>query len=124
MIVCRKCRVELEDDMLYCPLCGTAVTSNGSPQLSDLAQQQLFPYRQQMNQPQKKFVWEIVSIILFSGIIATLLIDFITSEAITWSEYPVAVSLVIFSYVSLFAFWCPRAMIQMGAGFTLSSSFF
>jgi hypothetical protein len=68
-----------------------------------------------------KFTWEIVSLILLSAIIATFIINFIINKSITWSEYPVAISLIIFSYISLFAFWRQRTTIQMMVGFGLSS---
>jgi hypothetical protein len=124
-IICKNCGVELEEDMLNCPLCGEPVTANGKVAIPAPGQQQAqaFPYTRKMNRPQKKFTWEIVSLILFSGIIATFIIDFILNKRITWSEYPVAVSLTIFSYISLFAFWQQRTLVQMAGGFILSSIF-
>lgn len=123
MIICKNCGVELEDEMLHCPLCGDPVAGTGKVQLPAPGHQQLFPSSYKMSQPQKKFTWEIVSIILLSGIIATLIIDFIINKRITWSEYPVAISLSIFSYISIFAFWDQRTIIQMTGGLVLSSFF-
>lgn len=72
---------------------------------------------------QKTFVWEIVSIVLLSAIIATLLVNFIINKRITWAEYPVAVCLTVFSYVSLFAFWARKTLVQLAGGFITSSVF-
>jgi hypothetical protein len=123
MNICKNCGVELEEDMLNCPLCGEAVTGDGKSRVTAPNQQQAFQYSQKMSRPQKKFTWEIVSLILLSGIIATFIIDFIINKQISWSEYPVAVSLIIFSYVSLFAFWHQRIILQMVGGLILSSVF-
>ncbi len=123
MPYCKNCGVELENEMQYCPLCGEPVTGKGNANIPITSRQQTIHYSGTMSQPQKKFTWEIVSLILLSGIVATFIIDFIINKRITWSEYPVAISLVIFSYISLFAFWPQRSLIQMAGSFLLSSVF-
>lgn len=123
MTICKNCGVELEEVMQYCPLCGEPVTNKGNVHIPTPGLEQAFPHMGTMSQPQKKFTWEVVSIILLSGIMATFIIDFIINKHVTWSEYPVAVSLVIFSYISLFAFWHQRSIIQMAGSFILSSIF-
>jgi hypothetical protein len=123
MIVCKNCNVELDDGMSFCPLCGDRVTGQGQAQMPASGSLQPFHYGGTMSLPQKKFTWEIVSIILLSGIIATFVINYIINKRITWSEYPIAISLVIFSYISLFAFWHKRTIIQMAGSFILSSFF-
>ncbi len=120
MIICKNCGVELEEDMLNCPLCGEPVGSYNNEQRALLKPQPLLPYKK-MSQSQRKFTWEIVSLILFSSAIATFIVDFIINRHITWSELPVAISLTIFCYVSLFAFWHQRTIIQISGGFLLSS---
>src|SRR5689334_18619699 len=117
MTVCKNCGVELEEAMQHCPLCGEPVTGRDNVYAPTPGAQQAFRYSGPMSQPQKKFTWEIVSIILLSGIIATFIIDFIINRRVTWSEYPVAISLVIFSYISLFAFWHQKSIVQMAGSF-------
>jgi hypothetical protein len=121
MIICKNCGVELEKDMMNCPLCGEPVMGDGETRLTTSHH----PTRRSisMSRPQKKFTWEIVSLILLSGIIATLVIDYILNKQIKWSEYPVAIALTIFFYVSMFAFWQQRTAIQMVGGLILSSLF-
>src|SRR4030095_5503605 len=122
---CKNCGVELEDTMLICPLCGDPFDHHirtGKIPASSQGQQPL-SRPTEMTPPQKKFTWEIVSITLLSGVIATFIIDFIISHRISWSEYPVAVCLAVFCYVSLFAFWDQRLIIKMTGGFILSSLF-
>lgn len=121
MIICKNCGVELEKDTMNCPLCGEPVTGDGKTSLT--TSHHPIQTSTSMSRPQKKFTWEIVSLILFSGIIATLVIDYILNKQIKWSAYPVAIALTIFSYVSLFAFWQQRTIIQMAGGLILSSLF-
>lgn len=122
MIVCNNCGVELEENMQHCPLCGQGVNSNEYTRETALPLQTSSSYSSKLTVPQKKFTWEIVSLILLSAIVATFIIDFIINRKITWSEYPAAISLIIFSYLSLFAFWRQTIIIQLAAGFVLSSA--
>lgn len=119
MNVCKNCGIELEGDMEICPLCGQSVYADKIA--TDLSAQPLL-YNKRMTAPQKKFTWEIVSVILLSAIVVTFIIDYIISKSITWSEYPIAISLIIFTYISLFAFWRQRTIIQMMVGFVLASA--
>lgn len=123
MVICKKCGVELEADMQHCPLCGEPVAGNGNMQVPLPYKQQVFQQHRKMSLPQKKFTWEIVSIILLSGMIATFIIDFIINKKITWSEYPIAISLTIFSYISLFSFWNQKTILQITGSLILSSFF-
>lgn len=127
MIYCNNCGVELETDMQLCPLCGEKATNNIEtgllePAVSPLQKNTPYAYRK-MDQPQKKFTWEIVSIILLSGVIASFIIDFAINRHISWSEYIAAICLTIFSYVSTFAFWNQKTIIDMAGGL-IASSFF
>lgn len=123
MKYCKNCGVELEEDMRICPLCGAAAVSDlpAGEKHAFTPGNEATPLLQKMTKGQKTFVWEIISIILLSAIIATLLINFIINKAITWAEYPVAVCLVIFSFVSFFTFWPRRTLIQIAEGFTTSA---
>jgi hypothetical protein len=119
---CKNCGVELENDMTICPLCGEPV--NGSP--NEASGNALIFEKQQHYLPpslirkQRKFTWEIVSLVLGSGIIAAFIVDFIISHNITWSEYTTAIGLIIFCYVSIFAFWNKDIILETAGGCFLS----
>jgi hypothetical protein len=76
---------------------------------------------EKMTFPQKRFTWEVVSLILLCGAITTLLVNFIINKSITWSEYPVGICCIVFSYISLFAFSGQSRVIKMIFGLILSS---
>lgn len=122
---CKICGVELEDDMLHCPLCGYPVNNAG--EAGDLTRVAVTRSSyatggtNTMSQPDKKRVWEIISITLLAATVATFLIDFILNKRITWSEYPVAICLIIFSYISLLAFVRRSLLFEIAGGFIISS---
>lgn len=122
---CQNCGVELEDNILICPLCGETVSENQSAKIQNTDSVLIqSPFEQtKKSKPQKKFTWEIVSIILLSGTAANFIVDFFINNGITWSEYTVAIGLTIFSYVSLFAFWEQPTIVEIIGGFAVSSFF-
>jgi hypothetical protein len=120
-MICKNCGVELEDDMQVCPLCEQPVGGSTTPGKAPVSYgDQTFEY-QKMSKPQKKFTWEIVSLILLSTAVAAFVIDFIMNRRITWSELPISICMGVFCYVSLFAFWDQTTIIEMAGGFVLSS---
>lgn len=117
---CKNCGVELESDMQVCPLCGTPV--NDRQDVADSVYDKPGSYlKRPLNRTQRKFTWEIISIILGSGIVAAFIVDFIISGSITWSEYTTATGFVIFCYVSVFAFWRKNILVEIACGFLLSA---
>ena len=114
--------------MLTCPLCGNPVNSiatahSEKPHKAPAQSISFSPYGgRSMNQPQRKITWEIVSIILVSIIVATGIINLIINNRITWAEYPIAICLIIFSYVSVFAFWAQRTVIQIIISFVAAAT--
>jgi hypothetical protein len=114
MKYCNNCGVILEDDMQICPLCGNEAGTGDSRKIVERPAATL-------TRQQKKLVWEIVSLVLISSIVAALLINLIINKTISWSEYPVAVCLTIFSYISFFAFWSGSSTARMLGGFITSA---
>jgi len=130
MSICIKCGVELEDDMELCPLCGTpaGAFSTSTPKAYDsignIDRKRIEPVRPEDRSLLQRILWQVTSILLFSGIISTLIIDLAVHKKITWSIYPVTVCLIIFTYASLLAFWDTRRIYQIIAGFLISSAVF
>lgn len=122
MIYCKKCGVELEADMTTCPLCGTSINET-HPMIESSEKEVELNAGKEMTPPQKRVIWEIVSITIISAVIATFSIDFLMNHRISWSEYPVAVSLMVFSYVSSFAFLRTTTVIKIATGLLGASGF-
>lgn len=116
MIYCKKCGVELEEGVIHCPLCATPI-NNADASLKNLTNQSPFTPEKEMTSPQKRLVWEIISIAILSSVVVTLSIDFLLNQQIKWSEYPVVISMMVFSYISSFAFLKTNALIKIVVGF-------
>jgi hypothetical protein len=111
MIKCPNCGVELEENANFCSLCGERLldkTLENTDSLKSgraLREEKLLTDYQRLTGFQKrKIFWQISGLILISGIIITLLIDFIVNRVITWSKYPAAISLVLFINFTLNTF--------------------
>lgn len=114
MAYCKTCELELEDGMAECPLCGRPADGPEGGEAALAEEPPPFTFRK-MDRPQKKLIWEIISLILVCSVAVTLLTDFIIAGRITWSEYPVAVCIVVFCYVSLFALWNQKSLVEMAS---------
>ena len=118
MILCKECGVELEDHMQHCPLCGTSVLGQGSSDYG-LNEQKHVPYVRE-KRLLSKVLLQIASILLLSGIAATLIINVAIERQITWSVYPISVCLIILCYVALISLWHNRILVQLLGGWLLA----
>jgi len=122
---CKNCGVELENNMAHCPLCGQSVNNadkaNNLQHAGVTGDSYAAKRVNTISQPEKKRIWEIISITLLSATVATFVIDFILNKRITWSEYPIAICLIIFSYISLLAFVRRNLFFEIAGGFIISS---
>lgn len=119
MTTCKKCLVELEDDMKSCPLCGTPVNSSGlAPSVLDETHAEIDEGDRRVLH---RILWQVTAILLLSGIVATLIIDISINMAVTWSVYPMAICLIVLSYASFLAFWRTWLIFQLLAGWALST---
>lgn len=118
MIICKNCGVELEPYMKICPLCEEPV--NDGPVIKKVHHRESAKERT-ISQPQRRATWELVSLILIFITIMTSILNYILNKEISWAEYPVAVCLILFSYISSFAFLNQGMFIQFLA-VSISSS--
>lgn len=119
MMVCKQCGVELEAGMKVCPLCERSVT--------DGRETKMFANQDTMNEDYnpallKHVLWQIMCVLLLSGIVATLVINLSVAGYVTWAIYPVTVCLIILSYASLMALWRVRLLFQLLMGWAVSSA--
>lgn len=121
MLICKQCGVELDNDMNICPLCETSVLGDGPDK------NRIQSVRAEAKMPEEKkyllqrVLLQVLSIVLFSGIAATLIIDFVFHHAITWSVYSVTICLIVFSYVLLMSLWRTRLVFQLLGGLIIST---
>lgn len=119
MIVCKQCGVELDEQMQVCPLCETSVMDGGRVNKkfsADVRDEKLKPTLL------KRVLWQIACVLLLSAIVATLIIDLSRLGYVTWSIYPVTISLILFSYSSLIVLWRAKPVIQLLAAWLVSGA--
>ena len=121
MNICKACGVELDDDIVMCPLCETPVS--GAGRSKDVILQ---INKKEIAQDTKKNVlqlilWQITAVLLLSGIAATLIINLSIQGNITWSIYPISICLIVFSYASLMVLWRTTIFFQVLAAWIIST---
>ena len=108
MSYCNYCGVELDKTVTSCPLCGLTVGKKRVVTHEWKSKQPVFKDQiaseiENMTAAQKrKLFWEISAIILVSGILVTLVVNWIESKSITWSKYIFVASLSILASISFF----------------------
>lgn len=120
MIVCKNCGVELESDMQSCPLCARNVDEEPAASTYNEGIQTKERRKEPLPQ-QKKETWEIVSITILLVMVVTSLLNIILNREISWAQYPLASCIVIFMYVTVFAFTNTKWEIQLLYVFIISS---
>jgi len=123
MNYCNYCGVELDDKISICPLCGLSVGEN-PPKDHPLESKPFVTEHKIKNQikhlsgAQKRLLfWETSAIILISGIIATIFINFIVDHNITWAKYNFVASLSVLANISIFTFLLNRRFLLVLGSF-------
>jgi hypothetical protein len=130
MIQCTNCGVKTEENANFCSLCGEpmadeTVGSQGFDKSGRIGREEkmLTDYQRLTGFQKRKIFWKISGLILISGIIITLIIDFTGNQNITWSKYPATISLVLFINITLNTYlhhnWIPLAGISFLSFFLL-----
>jgi hypothetical protein len=121
MNICKECGVELDDDMMLCPLCETPVLSAGTSKdvILQISKKEI-PQVRKKNLLQL-ILWQITAVLLLSGIAATLIINLSIQGSITWSIYPMSICLMVFSYASLMVLWRTTIFFQVLAAWIIST---
>lgn len=121
---CEKCGVELDVNMNFCPLCGQK--SNIPPPVdikkgvaSDVSEDisETYGFKDLTHMQKRKVVWELITIILVSGIVVSFIVDLLVNRQITWSKYTVTSGLFLFINISLVIFFYKRMVLLLAGGF-------
>lgn len=119
MTSCNHCGVELDSNMDKCPLCGLPIgekcltASKGHSKGSIFNDQSLSELENMTVAQKRKLFWEISGIILVSGIMVTLIINFVVDKNITWSKYNIVASLSLLANISFFTIFRKRAFVMV-----------
>src|SRR5690606_23548622 len=120
---CPNCGVESDENANFCSLCGVPLYEKGTEfREAEMTgrigrEEKILSEFQQLSGFQKrKIFWKISGLILISGILITLIIDYVATGSITWSRYPATVSLFLFINSTLNTFlhnrWLPLIVLS------------
>ena len=127
MNVCNYCGVELDAEMNYCPLCGRksnapVVTGRkGTNKEPKETRAEVYDF-EELTQPQKrKLVWELIALVMVSGVVASFIIDLFINKQITWSKYTITIGLAFLINTSLIIFMQKRFFLLLSGCFISTS---
>ncbi|HZH73167.1 MAG TPA: DUF6320 domain-containing protein [Mariniphaga sp.] len=111
MVQCPNCGVETEENANFCSLCGEPLHDKTTEDKALIRsgklrnkERLLTDYQQLTGIQKRKIFWQISGLIFISGIVITLLIDFVAHKSITWSKIPATINLVLFINFTLNTF--------------------
>ena len=119
MNVCKKCGVELDINMNYCPLCGHKANATSEAPL--FPKDETYDFQVLSNVQKRKVFWDLSLIVLVAGILTSTVIDLIINKNITWSKYTITVGLALVIHISLIVFLHARTVPLLLSGFIASS---
>lgn len=104
MSFCINCGVELDEELLTCPLCGFNIgnaESTESAKKSEFYPSDIILLHKKETRTQ---IWELSGIISFSGIVVCSIVDIVISKKFTWS---------LFADTSILASWIILSLILL-----------
>jgi hypothetical protein len=127
-LICPDCGVELEATMKSCPLCNFSDferiqnTDEFVPIPEPRQKSNTLSEYVKLNPVQKrKLFWELSGIVLISATLVTMIINFVSSNAVTWSKYTITACLVLFAIISLLSFLRHRLFLLLCGSFSAAS---
>jgi hypothetical protein len=118
MIKCPYCGVELAENANFCSLCGEPLLEKNEDNLAFIETRKksreeklLTDYQKLSSKQKRKIFWTISAIILFSGILVTMIIDLVVNNGVSWSKYPVTISLILFINITMVTYWARRYLL-------------
>ena len=109
MPICQHCGVEVEMQQGPCPLCKHPLDQAAE---SLLISEAGLPDTKPLSTAQKvTLFWELSTILHFSALVVTLLIDLIINKKLTWSLYTITSIVASFNFITLLCFAVKRLWI-------------
>ncbi len=124
MNVCNNCKVELDDDIKVCPLCGKKTNLPVKEEtVNDTSEFELnnFNFNELTEKQKGKLFFEISILILCSLVVVPLIIDVILNSRITWSKYTIASGLAVFANVIMISLYFKRTFLVLAGSFVSTS---
>jgi len=103
MPICKHCGVEIEAEFTRCPLCQRPIDSELS-QSSEMTSGYNPGYSPLSRHEKSRLFWELTTILHFSALVVTILIDIIDNKRPTWSLYVITSIAASHIFITLLTF--------------------
>jgi hypothetical protein len=120
--------VELEEQMISCPLCGKHTTDETPVdeefigyQKTRQSERLLSDFKELTPIQRRRLFWQLSGLILISGMIVTFIIDLIINKNITWSKYSMSACLALFLIITLIVFLRRKIVVSLIGSFIITS---
>jgi hypothetical protein len=87
MSYCTNCGVELDNDIISCPLCGFTIGQETVKEKNETSEYYPSDIILLHKKETRRHIWELSGIISFSGIVVCTIVDFVIHKSLTWSLY-------------------------------------
>jgi hypothetical protein len=87
MSYCTNCGVELENDLVSCPLCGFTIGQETVSKTSEKSEYYPSDIILLHKKETRRHIWELSGIITFSGIVVCTIVDLVIHKSLSWSLY-------------------------------------
>jgi hypothetical protein len=87
MSYCTNCGVELDNELISCPLCGFAAGKEDKTENTLKSEHYPSDIILLYKKETRRHIWELSAIITFSGIMVCTIVDFVIRKNLTWSLY-------------------------------------
>lgn len=128
MNYCSNCGVELEEHMIFCPLCGKHFSDETPEDEKNIhfyktrqEERLLSDFKELTPTQRRRLFWQLSGMILTSGIIVTFIIDLIINKGIAWSKYSMSSCLALFLIITMFVFLKRKTVASLTGSFIITS---
>jgi hypothetical protein len=87
MSYCTNCGVELDNDLVSCPLCGFTIGQETVSKTNERSEYYPSDIILLHKKETRRHIWELSGIISFSGIVVCTIVDLVIHKSLSWSLY-------------------------------------
>lgn len=124
MNYCNNCGIELDDNILVCPLCGSPASKERLKESKSFPD--YIPRDEKKRRPPAeriKIAFSVISFVILTTILLLITVDYELSGEISWSVYPILSLLLVWTLISAGLFIYKWPFLLLGSYFFAISLF-
>jgi len=80
-----------------------------------------YDFKELTQHQQRELAWELMAVILVSGVLVSVIVDLFINKQLSWSKYPIAIGLACLINISLIIFAQKRLFLLLSGSFISAS---